>query len=337
MSAFDPDAPASLDDGLYGLGDDPETAGVVVIPVPVQATTSYRRGTRDGPEAVLAASLQVDLTDRECGDAWRGGIAMVPLADCPVAAWDRAVEADALAVIAAGGATPALAAEVLRVDAFGEQVNAWVYRYAVAALARGAVPAVLGGDHSAPFGNLQAVAEAHKGVGVLHVDAHADLRPAYEGFRWSHASIFYNAVTRLEGLGPLVQVAVRDFGQVELDLIRARADVHTFFDADLAWQLAGGAPWRRLVERILEPLPPEVYVSVDIDGLDPALCPNTGTPVPGGLSWHQLAVLLRALVESGRRIVGFDLCEVAPGDVDALVGARVLYKLANWALVSQRG
>lgn len=339
---FDPDGPGSADDGLFGLEIQPEDAAVVVIPAPFQATTSFRRGTRDGPAAVRRASVQVDLADLETGEPWREGIAILDLPD-EVLAWDRDAEPDALAVIAAGGAdTPALLEAAARVDASSERVNRWVADRAREVLARGAVPAVLGGDHSVPFGAIAAVAERWPGLGILHVDAHADLRRAYEGFTWSHASIMHNVLTRLPGVAHVVQVGVRDIGRGELDFLAAHPDrVTAWFDPDIAWGLAGGASWQGMCETFLEPLPEHVYISFDVDGLDPALCPSTGTPVPGGLSWHQACVLLRTLATSGRTIVGFDLCEVAPGDGpwdaswDATVGARLLYKLAGWAIATR--
>ena len=339
---FDPDGPGSVEDGLYGLGIAPEDAAVTVIPVPFEATASFRRGTRDGPAAVLEASTQIDLTDLETGEPWREGIAMLPLPES-VIAWDAEAAPDALAVIEAGGPlTPALVAATQRVDAISERVNRWVADRAREVIARGGIPAVLGGDHSVPFGAMAAVAERWPGVGVLHVDAHADLRAAYEGFTWSHASILYNALTRLPDISRVVQVGVRDVGRGELDFLAANSErVTTWFDPDIAWGVAGGASWRELAEGFIEGLPEHVYVSFDIDGLEPALCPHTGTPVPGGLSWQMACVLLRVLGTSGRRIVGFDLCEVAPGggefaeSWDANVGARLLYKLAGWALASR--
>jgi len=342
MSDFDPDGPASLEDGLFGLGLSPEEAAVTVIPVPFEATTSFRRGTRDGPAAVLEASLQVDLSDLETGEPWREGIAMLPLPES-IVALDRQAAPDALAVIEAGGPiTPALVAAAARVDAIGERVNRWVADRTREVIARGGIPAVLGGDHSVPFGAMAAVAERWPGVGILHVDAHADLRGAYEGFTWSHASILYNALTRLPDISRVVQVGIRDVGRGELDFLADNSDrVSAWFDPDIAWGMAGGASWRELAEGFVQSLPQYVYVSFDIDGLEPALCPNTGTPVPGGLSWQMACVLLRALGTSGRTIVGFDLCEVAPGpgplaqSWDANVGARLLYKLAGWAIASR--
>lgn len=336
----DLDAPALADAGLFGLGAAPLDAAVVVIPAPFQATTSYRRGTRGGPAAVLEASLQVDLPDRDFGAALQRGVAMLPLEECPIEAWDLEVEDDGLGVIRAWSeGSPPDPAAIARVNAAGVRVNDWIEARADEILARGAIPAVLGGDHSTPFGAIRAVARRHPGLGVLHIDAHADLREAYEGFTWSHASIFFNVLEQIPEIGQLTQVGIRDFGLSEQAIILRNTKVRTFFDADIAGDIADGEPWRRVAERIVATLPQKVYVSFDIDGLEPALCPSTGTPVPGGLSWHQMSLLLRALAGSGRQIVGFDLCEVAPGpgDIDAIVGARVLHKLAGWAIATQPG
>lgn len=326
--SFDPDAPAAPG-ALFGLPFTPEEARVVVHGVPWEATTSYRRGTRGAPAAILEASAQVDLHDAQFGDFWRAGLALLP-EDPELVAWDLEAEADALAVIAAGGGEPACAA---RVNALGDRVNARVYERTRALLDAGKLPALVGGDHSTPFGAIQAVVERHPDVGILHLDAHADLRDAYEGFTWSHASIFHNVLTRLP-VSRLVQVGIRDFGAAELAMIEGSGGrVRTFFDQALADELAAGTPWLALARRIVGALPDTVYVSFDIDALEPALCPETGTPVPGGLDWRALTVLLGELARS-RRVVGFDLNEVGPGEWDATVGARALYKLCGVAIRS---
>lgn len=341
MEPFDPSG-AAVHDGVFGLPHGPEQAGVVLLPVPWEATVSYRTGTADGPAAILAASRQVDLFDRETGRPYEAGIAMLPL-PADVRAWSDEARRLAEPVIARGGPgdDSGLRAAVAAVDAAGERLNARVHHDATAWLQRGKLVGLVGGDHSTPFGLIRAVSERHPGVGVLHVDAHADLRDAYEGFRWSHASIMNNVVRELTGVARLVQVGIRDFGEDEDVLIRgSHGRIRSYFDADLQHALAAGETWRDLVGRIVAELPREVYVSFDVDGLDPSLCPHTGTPVPGGLSFAQAGLLLRGVVESGRRIVGFDLNEVAPGpggdEWDAAVGARVLYKLIGWALRSRR-
>ncbi len=323
---FDPDA-AATGGGLYGLDTAPADARVVVLPVPWQATTSFRRGTRGGPDALLEASWQVDLEDLDVGPVWKAGIAMLP-ADPRVAEWDAEVEADALAVIESGGADPAAAA---RVNARGDDLNTLVYDAIRAELDAGRIPAVIGGDHSVPFGAIRAVAERHPGVGILHIDAHADLRDAYEGFTWSHASIFHNVMTRIPQVGKLVQVGIRDVGAGEVAFQEASGGrIVPFFDNAIARDLARGASWMSVVDRIVDALPADVYVSFDVDGLDPAFCPHTGTPVPGGLSFRDVVVLLEAVGER-RRIVGFDLNEIGADPWDGNVAARLLYKLCGWA------
>jgi agmatinase len=172
---------------------------------------------------------------------------------------------------------------------------------------------------------------------VLHVDAHADLRVAYEGFTYSHASVLYNAAETCPEITRLVQVGLRDLSEEEhAYAARSGGRIVQHHDVALAQARFEGEPWAAQVRRIVDPLPADVYVSFDVDGLDPTLCPHTGTPVPGGLSFQEAAALIGGVVRSGRRIVGFDLVEVAPGadgdEWDGNVGARLLYKLIGWML-----
>jgi len=175
-------------------------------------------------------------------------------------------------------------------------------------------------------------------MGILHLDAHADLREAYEGFTYSHASIFHNVITKTD-IPKVVQVGVRDVGARELELIiHSRGRIRTFFDDELAARKEEGVAFATIADEIVDELPNDVYLSWDIDGLDPTLCPGTGTPVPGGLSWNEAIGLLRAIRRAKKRIVGLDLCEVAPGETewDANVGARLLYKMIGFALLTWR-
>lgn len=340
---FDPDAAAGEDSGLYGLPFGPEESHVVVLPVPFEATTSYRAGTARGPEAILAASRQVDLFDGELGRIYAPGIALLPTSE-DIVRWNAEARAAAEPIIAAGGAgedDPEAQAALAHVNALSAKVNAWVYTQTDIWLSRGKLVAVLGGDHSVPLGAIAAHAARTPDLGVLHLDAHADLRVAYEGFTYSHASIMHNVCVEVPAVRRLVQVGIRDFGEREARFI-ADSDgrIRTFFDGDLQRRKLCSETWDTLCREIVESLPLNVYLSWDIDGLDPTLCPNTGTPVPGGLSYAEAIHLLRVLVESGRRIVGLDLVEVAPGsneadEWDANVGARLLYKMIGFALKSQ--
>jgi agmatinase len=340
MNHFDPDAAALSGSGIYGLPFTPEESHVVVIPVPFEATTSYGGGTAHGPAAVFEASRQVDLYDRETGKPYERGIAMLPVSR-KLVRWNAEAREMAKPVIEKGGVVDRKTGRFAdRVSAIGDRVNSWVYDKARTLLEEGRMPVVLGGDHSVPFGNIRAYEEKYPGLGILHLDAHADLRDAYEGFTWSHASIFHNVMTKIDGVAKLVQVGVRDVGQGELAFIDSQKDrITTYFDSDVAVRKENGATWSELADEMVAQLPKDIYLSWDIDGLDPTLCPGTGTPVPGGLSWNEAIGLLRAIRRSGKRIVGLDLCEVSPGatEWDANVGARLLYKMIGFALLSANG
>jgi agmatinase len=337
---FDPDGPAPATSGIYGLPFSVDDSKVIVVPVPFEATTSYGGGTSNGPAAVLEASKQVDLFDQETGRPYASGIAML---DIPkdVVRWNTAAKRIAARVIAKGGAADRVTQRAAdQVNDVSEQVNAWVYDETVALLRQGKLAVILGGDHSVPYGAIRAYAQKYPGLGILHLDAHADLRDAYEGFTWSHASIFNNVMRKVAGVGRLVQVGVRDLGQGERQMIdSSNGRIVTFYDSDLASRKEEGVPFAKLADEIVAALPDDIYLSWDIDGLDPTLCPGTGTPVPGGLSWNEAIGLLRAIRRSGKRIVGLDLCEVSPGETewDANVGARLLYKMIGFALLTHDG
>ncbi len=338
MTAFDPSAAAGPDSGIFGLPHRERDAAVVLVPVPFAATVSYGGGAERGPAAILAASRQVDLYDHQFGRVDEAGIHL-RAADPRLEPAHRSARTLVEPIVARGGSTAADRLAIEAIDGAGALVNDCTWRAAGAVLDAGQVIGIVGGDHSVPFGAIRAVAERHPGFGILHIDAHADLRTAYEGMRWSHASIMDNVLRELPGVARLVQVGIRDFSGDELAAIHGSGGrVVTHFDQEWRRRAFGGVSFDALCREAVGALPGDVYVSFDIDGLDPALCPHTGTPVPGGLSFPEMAHLLDSVVRSGRRIVGFDLVEVAPGDDewDANVGARVLYKLCGAAIASRR-
>jgi len=228
------------------------------------------------------------------------------------------------------------------VNELGEKLNQYVYQETKRLLNAKKCVGIVGGDHSVPYGAILAMGEKHSSFGILHFDAHSDTRKAYEGFTWSHASIMYNVLENIPQVTKLVQVGIRDFCEEELNYVQRQEErVQVFFDRDLARRKFEGANWSKLSKEIVASLPKHVWVSFDIDGLDPRFCPHTGTPVPGGLDFQEANYLLSTLVNSGKEIIGFDLNEVAPNlenqgdDWDANVGARLLYKLSAWTLASQ--
>jgi agmatinase len=336
--SFDADGRASDDAGLFGLDVTASEAAIVVIPVPFDATTSYGHGAHRGPRAILAASHQVDLFDVELGRPYKAGIHMMA-EDPEVVQSNLTARKMVLAVRNLPEGDPAAEPLLAQINAAGDAIDASLYAQVSDLLAQDKIVCVVGGDHSVPLGTLRAHAEKYPEMGILHIDAHADLRDAYEGFVHSHASIMHNVLARTQ-VQKLTQVGLRDVGQKECRTI-AQSDgrIVAFYERDLAHAALSGEPFLQVAARIVATLPHEVYISLDIDGLDPAFCPHTGTPVPGGLSFRETCALLNEVVQSGRRIVGFDLMEVAPGDDgstwDANVGARLLYKLCGYTLASQ--
>ena len=340
FSDFDPGT-ISVDNGnIFALPFTVDDASLVIIPVPWEVTVSYGTGAARGPEALRAASLQVDLYDEDMGDVWKYGLYMPPHPP-DMYETNKCLRKKAEAVIdgLARGMNPTGFAQDYaeieqQFDRLYERLESEVSSY----LQSGKIAGIAGGDHSVILGALRAYARHFESFGILHIDAHADLRKGYEGFAYSHASIMYNALA-LPQIERIVQVGVRDFCRDEADIISGSAGrVQLYTDAALKNALFQGATWERLCDEIIESLPELVYISFDIDGLDPALCPHTGTPVPGGLSFSEAQFLLKQITRSGRKIIGFDLVEVAgtAGDDawDGIVGARLLYKLCGYAIIS---
>lgn len=328
---FDPDGPGLQNGQLYGLPVSVHEAAVWVIPVPWDTTVSYRAGTALGPAAILEASGQVEVYDDSRKEAWKPGVYMLEISS-ELAILNAKARIQAKQIIDAwesGDALPNRAEVLSEVNWACEEMVEWVEKQALEALDAGKIPAVLGGDHSTPLGLIRALAHTHESFGILQIDAHMDLREAYEDFTFSHASIMWNSA-QLSAVSRIVQVGVRDYCAGEVELIQASSGrIRPFSFREIAKKQFEGITWTDQVQEMVESLPDKVYISFDIDGLDPALCPDTGTPVPGGLSFEEALYLIGAVVDSGREIIGFDLVEVAPGQTEwnAIVGARLLYRM----------
>lgn len=347
QTSFDPNAAAGADSGIFGLPADEgayDRARLVYLPVPWEATTSYGGGTSMGPSAILAASRQVDLYDLDVEKPYEAGLFLLE-EDADTSRGNEIARAEAKKVIDVGGdigGDKSLALALEKVNRLSAELNDRVFKQSKKALDDGKILALVGGDHSTPFGAIRAAAEKFGKLGVLHFDAHSDTRIAYEGFTDSHASIMHNVLERVPGVARLVQVGIRDVCEQEIQYCATQGPrVKMYTDRELQSRKLRGEAWAKICEEIVSALPPQVWVSFDVDGLDPRFCPHTGTPVPGGLDFSEANFLLGALARSGRKIVGFDLNEVAPNleddddEWDANVGARLLYKLTGWTLASQ--
>lgn len=330
---FNPNDVGLNNGNLFGFPFSVEEADLIVIPVQSDVTCSYAKGTAEGPERILEASTQLDFFSPYLEKAWEQKVAMLPLVkkdlvdntkigECASSIIDKLEEGLDLNQADLG--------QIENINQHGRRVLSSTKEEALKWLNQGKKVAVLGGDHSSPLGLIHALAEKYDSFGILQIDAHADLREAYEGFEFSHASIMFNALKE-NSVSKLVQVGIRDICPAEVELIaESKGRIKTYFDWQLKEEKANGITWKYQCQEIVNSLPDKVYISYDIDGLDPKLCPNTGTPVPGGFEFEEINLLIKELKEAGKEIIGFDLCEVGNNEWDANVGARVLYRLCNF-------
>jgi len=266
-----------------------ELSRVAIIPVPYDSTTSFRSGSRDGPEAMITASYSLEDYD-----------------------FELELDVSEIGIHTTGAIEPHMAGP----GPMTERIKSVVGDY----LTMGKTIGLLGGEHSITIGSVQAHVEAYPDLSVLYLDAHADLRNEYMGTPFGHAS----AARRVYECCPIALAGIRSMCQEEHDFIRENNIPVWYWDPNSL-----NSSW----ESILDSLSGSVYVSVDLDVLDPALMPAVGTPEPGGLTWHQLVSLLGIVGES-RRIVGFDVCELAPADgppACSYTAAKLVYKLVAYA------
>ena len=286
--------------GLDEDASDFERAGVVILPVPYEATTSFGAGTGAGPAAILEASRYIELYDQELdADPYEVGIATLPS-------------------LSLTGAGPADAVRELRA-AYDALLEVAGDKFIVA----------LGGEHSITSAPILAWADRLGGerLSVLQFDAHTDLRPEYEGSPYSHAAVMHRVHDRVD----LVAVGIRALTREERELARASDNIHLF----LADDIHTGEGW---MDEVMAKLGPKVYISFDVDGFDPALVPSTGTPEPGGLQWYPVMKLLRR-VFAEREVVAADVVELAPipglAAPDFLV-AKLIYKMVGYRQAGAR-
>ena len=342
LSNFDPNSVGNPNNNIFGLPFKEEDARLIILPIPWEVTVSYNAGTARSPDHICKASLQVDLFDPEIKDAWKEGFYMrTPDKKILMKSDYLRKEAELYINYISQGEVIAdnkfMGKTLREINQGSLFLNDWVYEQTKELLAQGKLVGLLGGDHSTPFGYFKAIADTHGDFGILQIDAHCDLRKAYEGFNYSHASIMYNALEQIPQLKKLVQVGVRDYGEDELDYKNSQnGRVTIYFDKDIKERQFEGDNWKDIVDEIVNDLPQKVFISFDIDGLDPKLCPHTGTPVQGGFQTDQVFYLFKKLLKSGRKIIGFDLNEVGVShdEWDENVGARVLYKLCNILIAS---
>lgn len=341
INQFDPDNVGKTEAGIFGLPFSPEESEAVIIPVPWDVTVSNCDGTSLGPQNIYNQSPQIDLYDETVKDPWKAGIAMEPIPKDLLTLNDELRQKvrgyiSALEENSQNYNQPQWAALREEVNGASDKLCAVLEKTAHDYLSNGQLPILVGGDHSTPLGLMKACAHHHTEIGILQIDAHADLRDSYMGFTHSHASIMHQA-SRLEAVKKITQVGLRDISAREASIIKADpAKYHPFFARNMHNKLFRGTTWMEICDEIIASLPKKVYITFDIDGLDPWQCSSTGTPVPGGLSYSQVLFLFEQLVASGRTIIGFDLVETGPAASDGIIACRILYKTIALMLQSNK-
>lgn len=337
LSKFDPNSAGNPNNNIFGLPFSEDDARLVILPVPWEVTVSFGSGTARSSEQIMRASLQIDLFDPDIPDGWKQGF-FLKEADRKILLKSDYLRKEAelyIDYISKGDEVQNnqfMCKTMKEVNEGGYFLNHWVHQQTKSLLDKGKIVGLLGGDHSTPLGFMKALAEKHGEFGILQIDAHCDLREAYEGFVYSHASIMYNALKEIPELKKLVQVGIRDYSFGEHQFIQQNADrIKTYFEKEIRERQYEGETFKQITKEIIDQLPDKIYISFDIDGLDPKLCPNTGTPVQGGFETEQIFYLFKQISSAGKKIIGFDLSEVSTSENgwDANVGARVLFKLCN--------
>ena len=342
LSNFDPNSAGNPNNNIFGLPITEDEARLVILPIPWEVTVSFGSGTARAAEQIMKASLQVDLFDPEVPEGWQQGFYMRPTDNKILFKSDYLRKEAELYIdyISQGDEVQNnqfMSKNLKEVNEGSNFLNHWVYQQTKSILDKGKLVALLGGDHSTPLGYMKAIGEKHGDFGIIQIDAHCDLREGYEGFVYSHASIMYNALKEVPQLKKLVQVGIRDYSQGEHEFILQNKErIRTYFDKEIRERQYEGESFREIADEIIAQLPDKVYISFDIDGLDPKLCPNTGTPVQGGFETEQVFYIFKKILKAGKTIVGFDLSEVSTSENcwDANVGARVLFKLCNLIVAS---
>lgn len=312
---------------IFGYPYTVEEADLILIPVAWEATVSFGAGTSKAPSRILDVSSQLDFGIRHVDKPYNYPVAMSAKPAMPNAGAIREMCIKIIRDWEQHGELEPDDAQILdQVNEACKEMVVGVKDLAGQYLNQGKIVATIGGDHSTCMGLIQALSEKHSAFGILQIDAHMDLRDHYEGFDYSHASIMQNVIGH-SAIKKLVQVGIRDYCDEETDKVEELTDkVKVFFDEDLNLKKWQGCDWRENINEIVSALPDKVYISLDVDGLDPSLCPNTGTPVPGGLSFYETIHLIEQVVRSGKEIIGFDISETGNTNWDATVAARLLFR-----------
>lgn len=323
--------------GVFGLSYDKSESSLILLSIPFELTTTFREGTLYAPHKIKDASSQIDLMNNLDSYAWQKGIY-----------WDNSNEDFFLNISKSYRPSAKKIIDFLEnnqllndelkneqyiINNVCEKASNEISKLVFQILQNDKIPGVIGGEHSITYGVIDAIQNVYDDFCILQIDAHHDLRNTYLGFTYSHASVMYNILNKYDNVNKIVQIGVRDYCEAEKNLVAESDNIVTFYNFDINVQLFNGKSFHDIAKQIVDLLTDNIYISFDIDGLQPYLCPETGTPVPGGLSYEQIEYLFYLISKTNKKVIGFDLCEVSGlSEWDAIVGSRIMYLLSILAL-----
>ena len=328
---------------IFGQNCSYEKARLALLGVPWEATVSYGCGTAQGPQWIQKASSQLDFFNPKTGqNASKMGICFLFMK--PLAVQSGKLRKQVSKITQTKTRNPKnYAGQLQKINQACLEMTQAVRLKTKNILEDGKLFGMLGGDHSVSEGALIEMGRRYQkgGFGLLHLDAHADMRRAYQGFKHSHASVMFNVLQQKNSPQTIVQAGIRDLSEDEYQIISSDSRVHCFFDHEIKKQLFEGKTWGFITRQIIEKLPDKIYISLDVDALPWAYAPHTGCPVPGGLDFDQISYLFEQIAAAKKQIIGFDIVETAPpklknfGEWDGNVSARLAYKLCELSLFQE--
>lgn len=327
----------------FGVKTTFDEADLILIPVPWEVTSSYGKGTSTGPELIRKASSQLDFFNSDFNCSYNHKIhfentdTLIKSLNKTAGSWANEIQKNWKEDKVLNKREKVLSEKVNQAC---QSVLDWIYEQSSKVFQADKISALVGGEHSISEGLIRLIGEKYKEkYGILHIDAHADLRVSYQGFKYSHASVMHNVLNLAFPPKKLIQIGVRDFCEQEYRQIKKNSRIECFFDKEIFSRLFSGENWSDICKQIIEQLPFHIYISLDVDGLSWNYAPGTGTPVPGGLSFRQVLHLFSEIKRQKKKLIAFDLVETSAGtksnafsEWNGNVSARLIYYLSGLAL-----
>ncbi len=337
ITYFNPESTFTNNSSIFGMPKNIPTK-LKLLPVAWEPTASFKKGTVNGPSSILKATKQMDLFHPYFKKIYKQGIFWHDDLLKKTLKLNQDTSLVAKRILSAiNTGNPPSTNDLNFINKKSNQLNQLIYSNT---LNSKETIGLVGGDHSCPFGLIKALSEQYKGnFSIIHIDAHFDFRNEYQGFKYSHASIMHNIKTKINSPPSIYQLGIRDFCESEYKF--ALKNSTFLLDQELHSKLLNGKNFHICLDELFSDLQEKIYISFDIDGMSPEFCPNTGTPVPGGINYSQATYLIQYLHKKGHCLIGFDLVEVSPKEkntlgqgLDEVIGARILYELSCFALSS---